>query len=59
MATESTEEHGKINPIIAKISCRSVHLAAIAPEDGAPTGWSQDLAIGEFQNQYTRIYFIL
>jgi len=40
-------------------------LAAIAPEDGAcahwgaPAGWSQDITIGEFQNQYAGIHFIL
>jgi hypothetical protein len=46
-------------------------LAAIAPEDGscahwgiyalqgAPAGWSQNLTISEFQNQDTRIHFIL
>jgi hypothetical protein len=48
-----------INPIIAKSSCRSGRLAASAPEDGAPTGWSQNLTISEFQNQDTRIHFIL
>jgi len=34
-------------------------LAAIAPEDGAPAGGSQNLTVGELQNQYTGIHFIL
>jgi len=40
-------------------------LAAIAPVNGAcahwgaPARWSQDRTIGDFQNQYTRIHFIL
>jgi hypothetical protein len=42
-----------------KSYCRSGLLAAIAPEDGAPTRRGQDLTIGEFQNQYTRMHFIL
>jgi hypothetical protein len=34
-------------------------MAAIAPQDGAPTGRGQDLTIGEFQNPYTGMHFIL
>jgi hypothetical protein len=34
-------------------------MAAIAPEDGAPTGRGQDLTIGDFQNPYTGMHFIL
>jgi hypothetical protein len=34
-------------------------LAVIAPEGGAPTGPSQNLTIGEFQNQYTRVNLTL
>ncbi len=29
------------------------------PGTGAPTGRGQDLTIGEFQNQYTRMHFIV
>jgi hypothetical protein len=42
-----------------KSSCRSGLMAAIAPQDGAPTGRGQDLTIGEFQNPYTGMHFIL
>jgi len=49
----------QLYPAVAKYSCRSGRLAAIAPEDGAPAGWSQNLTISEFQNQDTRIHFIL
>jgi ATP-dependent RNA helicase DeaD len=34
-------------------------MAAIAPQDGAPTGRGQDLTIGEFRNPYTGMHFIL
>jgi hypothetical protein len=34
-------------------------MAAIAPQDGAPTGRGQDLTTGEFQNPYTDMHFIL
>jgi hypothetical protein len=34
-------------------------MAAIAPQDGAPARRGQDLTVGEFQNQYTRMPFIL
>jgi len=46
-------------PALYKSACRSGHLAAIAPEDGAPTGWSRELTYGEFLKQCTRIHFIL
>jgi len=42
-----------------KSLCRSGLLAAIAPEDSAPTGPDMNLIFGEFLNQYTKVYFIL
>jgi hypothetical protein len=33
-------------------------MAAIAPQDGAPTGRGEDLTIAEFRNPYTGMHFI-